>query len=244
MTSNDGIAVLLQVFAALGSVVCSLLGLVVFAVGAWFFVRRMGVPGSTIDTTGLQAMYSQTLGYRSIPTHDPQRTHMVREVGGDEVHLETHTTQSGAGLRVSYAWSTPRPSNCALHVVERTVADGLTRALRDSMRGRERDFAPAWPTAFATGDAQLDARFRVFAPSAEHAQAALALREALLALSYVELRADAQGVHLSDPFQENLLARMGGPMGMARIAEPSGIAAQVTLHEQAAALVLAAARQP
>jgi hypothetical protein len=240
---------IVSVVVGLGSAACSLVTLLAFAVGGFFVLRKLGgggagagfgTLGAAPDVAGLQAMYTDTLGYVSRDTGRPTTTHMVRTVDGHEIHLETTTERVATGTRVSYVWTTPSPSAHRLHVVERRVAEGLRGALKDEAMGRERGFQPAWPTHFPTGDPELDRRFRVYAPTAAHAAAARALKAELLALTHVELQADEQGVRLSDPFQENLLAAMGGPMGMARVATAQGIAAQVTLHEAAAALVVGA----
>lgn len=234
----------------LGLTACSLVSLLAFAVGGFLLLRKLGTAGGRSgglgalapapDVAGLQAMYTDTLGYVSRDTGRPSATHMVRTVAGHELHLETTTERVATGTRVSYVWSTPSPSALQLHIAERTVAAGLRGALRDDAMGRERAFTPAWPQHFQTGDPELDARFRVYAPSAAHAAAARSLKAPLLALTHVELQADGAGVRLSDPFQENLLAAMGGPMGMARVATAQGIAAQVALHEAAAKLVVGA----
>jgi hypothetical protein len=239
---------IVAVVVGLGSAACSLVTLLGFAVGGFFLLRKLGgsglgglgTPASAPDVAGLQAMYTDTLGYVARDTDRPTATHMVRTVDGHEVHLETTTERAARGTRVSYVWSTPSPSALQLHVLERSVVQGLRSSLRDDAMGRERHVAPAWPQHFPTGDPDLDARFQVHAPSAAHAAAARPLKAALLALTHVELQADAHGVRLSDPFQENLLAAMGGPMGMAKVATPQGISAQVALHQAAATLVVGA----
>jgi hypothetical protein len=239
---------ILPILSGLGSAACSLLVFVVFIVAAVVFIKKSGVSlgggfgGAAMDTSGLQAMYTDTLGYTSVPSPDPARTHMVRQVDGVSVHLETHTQRTATAIQVSYVWHTETPGGLRVHVVDKSVADRVARAIRDGAMGRERAFQPTWPTAHRTGDLELDQRFTVYAPSPADARAAAQLREALLALPFVDVVADDTGVRLSDPFQQNLLERMGGPMGMAKVATAQGIAIQTTLHQQVAALVVGLAK--
>lgn len=255
----DVLAGLLPVVVVLASALCGLVSLLAVAVGAYVWLRRSkGTPaqvtskapapaaarsprvGGAMDTSALQRMYTETLGYEAIATDDPAFTHMVRQCGAVAVHLESRTVGTGTGTEVSYGWRTPTPSALQVHVLEATVANRLSRAVRDGAMGRHRTVKPMWPQSFPTGDPALDARFVVYAPSAQAAVAACALREELLALPYVELQAGPDGAVLSDPFQQGLLDRVGGPMGMMRVATPGGIAIQLQLHEEAAALLCGA----
>lgn len=242
----DTAATLLPLLVAAAGGLCSLLFFVAVAGGLFVYLKRSGalsggLPGGrpAVDVDGIQRMYTDRLGYESQPTGDPAQTHMVRVFDGLEVHLRSDTRDGAMGVNVEYGWSTPAPARFTVHIVEQTVADPSKRMLRDGAMNRHRDFSPRWPTAFPTGSAALDARFRVFAPDARSAAAAVALEAELLACAHVDLTATPEGSTLSDPFQQGLLARMGGPMGMAGITTPRGIEVQVQLHEDAARLLKA-----
>lgn len=245
---DSSLAQLLPVVVALLGGLCTLLSVAVVAgLGLWWLKRSggLGALGASlgggavggIDVDGLSRMYTERLGYRSVDTGDPERTHMVREVDGVEVHLTSRTRAGGLSTAVEYQWSSPRSADLQVQVVELSVADPRRRAARNAAMNRSHDFTPRWSTHFPTGDPALDARFRVFAPTADHAASVGRHAAALLACAHVELTAGPEGIVLSDAFQDGLLARMGGPMGMARVATPAGIAVQVALHEEAAAVI-------
>jgi len=233
---------LLPILVAAGGSLCTM---VVFAGAVVFFflrMRKLGAlsgGGRSFDVGAVSRMYSETLGYVSQASGDAARTHMVRRFEGIEVHLRTVTKPSGLRTSVEYSWSTPTSSGMQVQVVEQTVADPGKRKRRDSAMNRSRDFTPVWSSSHPTGSPAVDSRFRVFAPDQQHAIAVAALEKELLACAHVQLTAGADGVELSDPFQEGLIARMGGPMGMGAIATPKGIAVQVELHNDIARLLLA-----
>mgnify|MGYP000624788270 CR=1 FL=1 len=231
--------------AALGGL-CALLATLAVGAAAFVFLRRSGAlsgGSSAGQVAAVQQMYTDRLGYRSVPTDDPAATHLVRSLHGIEVHLTSHTQAGGLGTTVDYAWRSPSPSGLSVQVVEQRVADTRKRLARDARLNRSTTFTPQWPDAFPTGSPALDARFRVYAPDARRAAEVVALEDALLACAHVELTAGPDGITLSDPYQDGLLEWMGGPMGMARVLSPAGIEVQVRLHEAAAALLLACARR-
>jgi hypothetical protein len=188
----------------------------------------------------MSRLYAELLGYADLPA-PAGGTHKVRRVAGLELHHETFVEAQGTGTAMEQRWWTPGPAALRVHVVERRLAEGLRRGLADLGMGRSRSWSPRWPSAWSTGDAALDARFRVYAATEQEARALRepALRAALLAPPHVDLRCDEERLVLEDPFQEGLLARMGGPMGMGRLLTPTGIEAQRLLHEQVAAVLVA-----
>ena len=70
--------------------------------------------------------------------------------------------------------------------------------------------------AFEIGDRELDKRFLFFSDAPEELTRIVSssgVREMLLACKQVDLYSDAQGIHFTDPFRENLLAAFGGGTG-------------------------------
>jgi hypothetical protein len=242
------LSTLLSTLAGLGSAACGLLCSAVFLIGFLLFAKRLmsgaaaaGAPGGGADAVA--RLYAEVLGYEDLGA-PPGGTHKRRVVDGVEVHHQTFVEARGTGTAMEQRWWTPGPARLRVHVAERRLADGLQRGARDLAMGRSRSWSPAYPTPLPTGDAALDARFCVYGEDPDHALALAAppLRAALLACAFVDLRAGDEAVVLEDPFQQGLLDRMGGPMGMARVLRPEGVEVQRRLHEEAAALLIAARR--
>ena len=101
---------------------------------------------------------------------------------------------------------------------------------------RSRTVKPAYPSAVPVASGPLAGRLLAYtAPGFEAAAAALLndaeLGAILSQLSLVDLRIEPNAVRFDDPFQENLTALMGGPMGMMNAFTPSGIERTVWLHD-------------
>jgi hypothetical protein len=239
---------LASTLAGLGSALCGLLCSGVLFIGFVVFALRLmkGAGAASAPGGGAEAvsrLYQEVLAYEDLPA-PAGGTHKKRLVDGVEVHHETFVEARGTGTAMEQRWWAPGPARLRVHVAERRLADGLQRGVRDAAMGRSRAWAPAFRTPMPTGDAALDARFRVFAddPDAARALADPALRAALLSCAFVDLRADGEAVVLEDPFQQGLIDRMGGPMGMARVLSPEGVEVQRRLHDEAAALLVAVLR--
>ncbi len=242
---------MIELLFTIGSLFCSLLFMVVSVVGVVWFVSKMSAGGFTMPTGGgpirvdeLQKMYTDTLGYRAEPTANPTgptaTTHQIREFEGRNIHYRSSTRPAGTGIEVALTWSLTRetPVGRGIHIVERGVASGLQRTVQDMAMNRTRKFEPLFSTAVEVGDPELDKRFTFYAEDPAAAARIRELKAELLALPYVEVFAKGSEIVFNDPFQQALLAVMGGPMGMMAITSPEGIAKQVKLHNGVAALLV------
>jgi hypothetical protein len=167
----------------------------------------------------------------------------VRHVHGVELAWHQVTFVEGRKRVWSESWRiTPSPAPRVLfHVSE-----------RENLKRTERGWQPSFPTLVSTGDAAFDERFVVYVPEAplvERATAVLAsppVREALNALTYVDLRVLPDQVVCSDPLDRNLSAIVGELALLAATVDPGGtFLKSLPVHERMAKLlvdVAAAAR--
>lgn len=159
----------------------------------------------------------------------PYEVHLVRDVGGLEVHWEHFQGERNGAFVVGQSWWAPLRSvpRTPFHVVEASLG---------------KDTRPAFPRQIRTGIAAIDGRFAVFGVHDDAVRAVLsnpALQQHLLACAHVDLRVVPDAVRVDDPKQANTLAAMGGTAGAMRFADDPAGAFEVTMpvHDRMAALL-------
>lgn len=220
-----------ELIAAVSAGVCGLLCafVAVVAVGvlAWrMWSRREGAPvvGPPTPTrmavapapvSGTAAdrvfqMHRDTLGYH--PEPDGRQT---RERWGRPV---THTVPGGG---LAERWSTPAVGR-RIHIVE-----------HDHVKGR---FTPRARMPLAFSDPTLDARLRVWADNPADLASFVdpELRDRLMALPYVDVRATGEVVELVDPESQGLARALEPHGGQSARGTPAAVDAEVALHDAVA----------
>ncbi len=198
----------------------------------------------------MQRMFSVDLGFTSQVQDDmarafkegrPAITHMVRTVEGKALHYRSSTQSAGNSIRVSVDWTLDCAPRVGIHVLEARLVEGLRGVAADRLLGRERVTRLAYEHPILSGDMAFDHRFRCFgsSPAAASVLALADVRQALLALPYVDVKSRDSGITLEDPFQEGLTSAMGGIMGMAHVLTADGIRRQREFQDKVAAALLA-----
>lgn len=142
----------------------------------------------------------------------------VRDCGGVEVRHFFRRVQKNNSNYYWCRWSTrlAQPPRIGLQVVEKRLVGKLS-GLDNFIESRSYEWRQLFPLPVPLADAELEKRFLVFGSDPALVLTALGangVRDALLACKQVDLSVDAQGVVFSDPFRENILAALGGSVGV------------------------------
>ena len=150
-------------------------------------------------------------------------------------------------IDVSASWTltTALPAT-RFHIAERSFGGTMTDCA-DAVAGRSREFRPRYSVAITTGDSELDRRFQIWGVDPAGVATALQdpqLKQALLAIPEVDLEVGEQGVYFSDPFQKNLLSKMGGAAGVVALGGNMGktLELSVEIHDRIGNLMVLAHR--
>lgn len=142
----------------------------------------------------------------------------ARDCGGVPVHHFFRRVKKSNSNYYWCRWSTPlaRTPRIGLQVVERRLV-GKLAGLDNFVENKSYEWRQLFPHQVPVADAELAKRFLVFGNDPALVLTALGangVRDALLACKQVDLSVDANGVVLSDPFRENILAALGGGVGL------------------------------
>jgi hypothetical protein len=135
-----------------------------------------------------------------------QRTHLVRNQRGLELHFQQSAREAGGGgSRQSARWWTPARAQFGLHIADQRLCS-LNQKLNNVFTNLVREFRPRHPTEIPL-PGPLSGRFRAWTTDPNRAQAALddpALQAALLTLPLVDLATLDRQISFSDPLLETL----------------------------------------
>lgn len=172
----------------------------------------------------------------------------VRDCGGVEVRHFFRRVQKNNSNYYWCRWSTSlaRPPRIGLQVVEKRLVGKLS-GLDNFIENRSYEWRQLFPLQVSLADAELAKRFLVFGNDPALVATALqanGVRDALLACKQVDLSVDAQGVVFSDPFRENILAALGGGVGVMMVgANPHALTQMILpVHERVSWLAATLAR--
>ncbi len=177
----------------------------------------------------------------------PFELNLIRDFHGVPVkHYQSAESNPETGGRVFRANWAIRPTTP--RVRWQAAAKSLTgagKAIKEAFSNRNISWSPQFPTKVESGDRELDAKLNFYGESAAEVQRVLAnpqLKAALLALEEPSLYVMEDEVSFSDPFQKNLLAGVGGTMGMMAIGNDPGKYYELTLpvHDRISELLVIA----
>jgi hypothetical protein len=167
----------------------------------------------------------------------------IRDCAGVEVrHFFKRVQQNGT----NYYWcrwssKLAQQPRIALQVVERRLV-GTMAKIDNFVESKSYQWQQALPHQVTLADAELERRFLVYA--SEPAAAAQVLqsqdvKDMLLACKHVDLDVSADGVRLSDPFRDNIMAALGGSSGLLMAGyDPKTMTQAIqTVHERSCWLV-------
>ncbi|MGZ3423145.1 MAG: hypothetical protein ACXVEE_35110 [Polyangiales bacterium] len=248
------------------------LAFVAFAIVAFVYMRRFGRASSEkaiVEAVPMMRVFFERTGYAHAQSRgasvEAQITrwqqvyaasmrgegydvHMVRDFHGLEVHWEQFTGQRDNAYVMSASWWAPmaRMPRTVFHIAESGLASATSKLAKEMFTNVTTNWKPAFAKQIKTGDRDIDGRFVVYGEHEEAVSAVLAepaLKQALLACAYVDLRVTPDSVRMSDPQQKNTLAMMGGTYGAMQYAGNPGKAFEVTLpvHDRIATILYTAA---
>jgi hypothetical protein len=196
---------------------------------------------TAIASAGLEAQ----LTHRHVNFREEDFTAPIAGVGA--LRYRSQTQQTGRQRITTASWSmrVERPLGASWQIVDRALQPSLTGALATAVTGRKRSWKAVYPGPIPTGDAELDARFAVYAPATTDVPRVLGnpeLRERLLAVHEVDLVVSPGGLVLSDPEHSNIRAAQGGLTGrLASGMSPGAYLAAVPVHVRIRELLVSAA---
>jgi hypothetical protein len=172
----------------------------------------------------------------------------VRDCSGVEVrHFFRRVRKKGSDYYWC-RWSTrfAEPPRIGLQVVEKRLV-GKLRQVEDLIENKSYEWRQRFPHQVPLTDAELAQRFIVYGNDPALVLTALGangVRESLLACKHVDLSVDAEGAVFSDPFRENLLAALGGGVGLRVVDCDARAVAQMILpvHDRVSWLLAALTR--
>jgi len=172
----------------------------------------------------------------------------TRDCGGVQVHHFFRRVQQ-ANINCYWCrWSTPlaHAPRIALQVIEKRLV-GKLAGVDNFIENKSYEWRQLLPNPVPLGDAELDKRFLVFGNDPALVRTALGangVRDLLLACKQVDLSVDAQGVVFSDPFRENILAAVGGGVGVMMVgANPHALTQMILpVHDRVSWLAATLAR--
>jgi hypothetical protein len=172
----------------------------------------------------------------------------VRDCGGVEVrHFFKRVQQNGT----NYYWcrwssKLAHQPRILLQVVERRLVGAMAK-IDNFVESKSYEWQQELPHRVTLADPELERRFLVYA--SEPAAAAQVLqsqgvKDMLLASKHVDLDVTADGVKLSDPFRDNIMAALGGGVGLMMSGyDPKSMTQAIqTVHERSCWLVATLSR--
>ena len=172
----------------------------------------------------------------------------VRDCAGVEVRHFFRRVQKNNTNYYWCRWSTrlARAPRIGLQVIDRRLL-GTLRKVDNFIESKSYEWRQLFPHQVSLPDAELEKRFLVFGSDPTlvvQALQASGVRESLLACKQVDLSVDADGVVFSDPFRENVLAALGGGVGMLMMGyDPRAMLQQIApVHERVSWLAATLAR--
>jgi len=186
--------------------------LIIVALGAGaliLFIRK--VQGMKGDVDAARAEFLQQVGYEYVSTLTRKSSPVRRKNtpdGGLNHYFEVYT-EGGSRVTVQ-AWTLecPKPSRTSFQLVEKKLV-GATRKLLNLVGPFKRTLTLAYPGPHPIGDAELDARFALYANDVAAAVWIVRqpdLRKGLLELASVSLIVDESGATFCDPTDANMYA--------------------------------------
>lgn len=204
--------------------------------------RVASVPDAPIDEHVRLAMAA------TIAMGGPEGHEWVRDCGGTQVRHFFRAVNEGNTNYYWCTWTAPlaKPPRFGLQIVDRRLIGALGKV--DNFVANRKYSWEKHFHSFEIGDPELDKRFLFLSDApAELTRIvnAAGVRELLLACKQVDLYSDAQGIHFTDPFRENLLAAFGGSTGalMSGYDPKAMMAATLPVHERIGWLVAGLARE-
>jgi hypothetical protein len=172
----------------------------------------------------------------------------IRDCGGVQVRHFFRRVQKNNSNYYWCRWSTrlAQPPRIGLQVVEKRLVGKLS-GVDNFIESRSYEWRQLFPNQVSLRDSELEKRFLVFGNDPALVLTALqanGVRDALLACQQVDLSVDADGVVFSDPFRENILAALGGAVGVMMVgADPRAMTQMILpVHERVSWLAAALAR--
>jgi hypothetical protein len=145
-------------------------------------------------------------------------------------------------------WSTrfAQPPRIGLQVIEKRLVGKLSQ-VDGLIENKSYEWRQRFPNQVQLADAELAQRFIVYGNDPALVLTALGangVRGALLACKQVDLSVDAEGAVFSDPFRENLLAALGGGVGLRLVDRDARAVTQIILpvHDRVSWLLAALTR--
>ena len=175
---------------------------------------------------------------------EPFEMNLVRDFHGVAIHHhQSAVSDEKSGTRYyTCTWTLPISSRVRWQAAARSLS-GAKKALKEAFSNRRMDWEPLYQTKILSGDVELDRKIDFYGEDPAAVQRVLAapgLKQALLLLVEANLRVTAEGVTFSDPFQKNILAGVGGTVGMMAIGSDTGKFFDLTLpvHDRIAELLV------
>jgi hypothetical protein len=211
------------------------------------FLEQTGfrIVGAEQAELGEQAKLALTaIGQEGGPTGQE----WVRDCAGVEVrHFFKRVQQNGT----NYYWcrwssKLAQQPRIALQVIERRLVGAMVK-IDNFVESKSYDWQQELPHRVTLADAELERRFLVYAREPAAAAQVLqgpGVKDMLLACKHVDLDVTADGVRLSDPFRDNMLAALGGGAGLLMAGyDPKTITQAIqTVHERSCWLVATLSR--
>lgn len=213
---------------------------------AWEAARRSFFEQTDYRYTAIaNASLEAQLTHRHVNFREEDFTAPLARVGVLRYRSQTHKVGRQRITTASWSVRTERALRGSWQIVDRALVSSLTSALATAVTGRKRSWKQAYPGPVSTGDAELDARFAVYAPATTDVPRVLGnqeLRERLLATHEVDLVVSPEGLLLSDPEHSNIRAAQGGLTGrLASGMNPGAYLAAIPVHVRVRELLVSAA---
>lgn len=173
------------------------------------FIRK--AKGMKGDVDAARAEFLQQVGYGYVSSLTPASSPVRRKNTPQGSFTHEFEVYSKGGSKVttqSWELASPNPSRTSFQLVEKKMLSS-GRALLNLVGPTKRTLTIAYPGPHPVGDAELDARFALYANDARGAVAIVRqpdLRKALLELASVYLLVDESGATFCDPTDDNVYA--------------------------------------
>lgn len=178
----------------------------------------------------------------------PTGQEWVRDCGGIEVRHFFKRLQHNGTNYYWCRWSTKlaHQPRIALQVIERRLV-GTMAKIDGFVESKRYEWSPELPHQVTLADPELERRFLVYANEPAAAAQVLqsqGVRDMLLACKHVDLDVSADGVRFADPFRDNMMAALGGGMGLLMAGyDPKTITSAIqAVHERSCWLVATLSR--
>jgi hypothetical protein len=172
----------------------------------------------------------------------------VRDCSGVPVRHFFRRVQKNNSNYYWCRWSTSlaQPPRVGLQVIEKRLIGKLAK-VDNFVENKRYEWQQLFPNQVALTDAELEKRFVVYGNDPALVLTALGangVRDSLLACKQVDLSVGADGVVFSDPFRENIMAALGGGVGLMMAGyDPRAITQMILpVHDRVSWLTAALAR--